>query len=193
VDEVAGDLDGLVLAARAGGSWAFGRLWEMLSPAVAAYVRNRGARDPDDVTSEVFLAAFTGLAGFEGDGRAFRSWLFTIAHHKAVDSLRRGPGRRELPVDVLDDGRSAPSAESGALEHLADEDVRAMLATLSPDQRDVLLLRLVADLELAEVARVVGKPVGAVKALQHRGLARLRKELGRPVSDDGPEAIAQLR
>ena len=91
------DLDRWVDAARAGGGWAFGQLWEALSPGVAGYVRGRGAPDPDDVTSEVFLAAFQRIAAFQGGGAAFRSWLFTIAHHKAVAPRRRGrprPARR---------------------------------------------------------------------------------------------------
>src|SRR3954447_11842587 len=91
------DLDLLVDAARASGRWAFGRLWEELSPAVAAYLRRRGVRDAEDVTSDVFLAAFRGIAGFEGDGAAFRAWLFTIAHHKGVDFIRRGPHAHEVP------------------------------------------------------------------------------------------------
>ena len=67
------DLDALVDAARAGGGWAFGRLWEQLAPSVAAYLRRRGVQETDDVTSEVFLAAFGGIGRFHGDGVAFRS------------------------------------------------------------------------------------------------------------------------
>ena len=67
------DVDLLVGAARAGGAWAFGRLWERFSPVVHGYLRARGVRDPEDVTSEVFLAAFRRVGDFEGDGRAFRA------------------------------------------------------------------------------------------------------------------------
>lgn len=173
------DLDALVDAARAGGGWAFGRLWEQQAPLVASYLRRRGVRDADDVTSEVFLAAFRGIARFDGDGSAFRAWLFTIAHHKAVDAVRR-PARRELLVDtfagsegdLLDD---APrSAEDEALDRVSAAAALRSLEVLTDDQRDVLLLRVVADLSLAETAQVLGKPVGAVKALQHRALTRLR-------------------
>lgn len=188
------DLDLLVDAARAGGGWAFGRLWEELSPAVHAYVRARGAGDPDDTTSEVFLAAFRRVARFHGDGRAFRSWLFTIAHHKAVDTLRRGSSAHEVPHDVIEDGRVASSAEDQALSRLGGTAVQQLLATLTPDQRSVLLLRVIGELTLEETAAVVGKPLGAVKALQHRALARLRKELaGDPVSPGASEAIARVR
>lgn len=201
------DLDLLVAAARAGGGWAFGRLWETLAPVVAAYLRARGVRDADDVTSEVFLAAFRGIARFDGDGAAFRSWLFTIAHHKGVDAVRR-PASRDVLVDAVaalgtldsvdaDPGaRTQPSAEEAALERIAEADALRLLDGLTDDQRNVLLLRVVADLSLAETAEVLAKPVGAVKALQHRALARLRAHLspslGRPGGGD-PEPVSRTR
>jgi RNA polymerase sigma-70 factor, ECF subfamily len=188
------DIDLLVDAARAGGGWAFGRLWEELSPTVAAYLRSRGVRDADDVTSEVFLAAFRGIERFDGDGRAFRSWLFSIAHHKGVDAVRRGASAREVPVETVSDGRTTASAEDGALESLERSEVSRLLGTLTTDQRDVLLLRIVGDLSLAETATAIGKPVGAVKQLQHRALARLRKEMSRqPITQDPVQAIAWMR
>jgi RNA polymerase sigma-70 factor (ECF subfamily) len=189
------ELDRLVDAARAGGGWAFGRLWQELSPVVEAYVRARGARDPDDTTSEVFLAVFRAIDRFAGDGRAFRSWLFTIAHHKAVDSWRRGPATREFPTDEVEDGRSAPSAEDDAMARLSGSAVEdLLLRTLTPDQHAVLLLRVVAELTLEETSAVVGKPVGAVKALQHRALRRLRREIaGRPISQDEARAMTWMR
>ena len=189
------ELDTLVDAARAGGSWAFGRLWEQLAPPVHAYLRGRGARDAEDATSEVFLAAFGGVTGFDGDGRAFRSWVFTIAHHKGVDAVRRSVAAREVPTDSLDDGRLHQSAEDDALARLGDETVHELLATLSVDQRSVLLLRIVADLSLEETAAVLAKPVGAVKSLQHRALAALRRTLDQPapVSRDAAATIALPR
>lgn len=188
------DIDLLVDAARVGGGWAFGRLWEELSPTVAAYLRARGVRDADDVTSEVFLAAFRGIERFDGDGRAFRSWLFSIAHHKGVDAVRRGPSAREVPVETVSDGRTSASAEERALESLERTEVSRLLRTLTSDQRDVLLLRIVGDLSLAETATAIGKPVGAVKQLQHRALARLRKEMSRgPITQEPVQAIAWMR
>ena len=185
------ELDLLVAAARSGGGWAFGRLWEQLAPSVAAYLRGRGVRDADDVTSEVFLAAFRGIGRFHGDGAAFRSWLFTIAHHKSVDEHRR-PAAREVLVDAVGAGAghgldSAParSAEDVAMEQIAGEGAVRQLATLTDDQRAVLLLRVVADLSLAETAEVLGKPVGAVKALQHRALAKLRADVGAVSQEPG--------
>jgi RNA polymerase sigma factor (sigma-70 family) len=187
------DLDALVDTARAGGHWAFTRLWEELATVVASYLRARGVRDVDDATSEVFLAAFRGISRFEGDGAAFRAWLFTIAHHKAVDTYRRGSARDVL-MESVDDGRTQPSAEETALGRLADVAARRWLAVLTDDQRAVILLRVIGDLSLAETARVLDRPVGAVKALQHRALVRLRAAMtAEGVSRDGGQTITRSR
>lgn len=171
--------DDVLARARDGSGEAFTTIWTDLSRPVAAYVRSRGVDEVDDVVSEVFLAVFTGLARFRGDQAAFRSWVFTIAHRRAVDVWRRRS--RALPTEPLldDDGDATPSAEDGALESLSRERVEAVLATLTDDQRDVLTLRIVADLTVEQVAAVTGKQVGAVKALQRRGLAAVRRTLAR--------------
>ena len=189
------DLDALVDAARAGGGWAFARLWEDLAPAVTGYLRARGVQDPDDVASEVFLAAFRGVARFDGDGRAFRAWLFTIAHHKGVDVRRRESSLNEtLTAAVPDEGTPAPSAESDAMERLATGEALRLLGTLTEDQRAVLLLRVIADLSLTETAAALGKPVGAVKSLQHRALGRLRTSMSaQPVSPEAPDPMTRVR
>jgi RNA polymerase sigma-70 factor, ECF subfamily len=185
------DLDLWVDAARAGGGWAYALLWQALSPGVLGYVRGRAVPDADDVTSEVFLAAFQRIGQFEGDGPAFRSWLFTIAHHKAVDAVRRGPAVREQLTEHVHDDRTTASAEHDALSRLGDEAVRDLLDLLTDDQRDVVLLRVVGDLSLEQTAHVLGKPVGSVKQLQRRGLARLRRNLvAAPVTSPAAEAIA---
>jgi RNA polymerase sigma-70 factor (ECF subfamily) len=188
------NLDLLVGAAVAGGGWAFAQLWEQLSPSVLGYLRGRSVPDPEDVTSEVFLAAFQRVGGFRGDGAQFRAWLFTLAHHKGVDAVRRGPARRELLADEVPDGRRAASAEDDAMVGFGTQEVRRLLATLTVDQREVVLLRIVGELSLDETATVLGKPVGSVKQLQRRGLARLRREIERePVTCAATTAMTQAR
>jgi RNA polymerase sigma factor (sigma-70 family) len=169
------DLNDLVAKAKGGSQGAFAVIYEILARPVAGYLRSRGVPDVEDVTSEVFLAVFAGIGRFQGDAEGFRSWVFTIAHRRCVDHWRR-TGRRPAtePLEP-DDAGTAPSAETAALENVGEERVRALLARLSSDQRDVLLLRIVGDLTVDQVAEVLGKTSGAVKALQHRGLAQLRK------------------
>lgn len=177
-----GDLDSALTAARSGSADGFAELYRALARPVVTFLRTRGVPDVEDVTSDVFLAAFAGLGRFDGDAADFRTWLFTIARRRAVDHYRRA-GRRPAtqPLEPETDPRSVPSAEQSALAEIGDQRVLALLGMLSPDQRDVLLLRIVADLTVDQVAQVVGKRPGAVKALQRRGLDRLR----RTISDEG--------
>jgi RNA polymerase sigma factor (sigma-70 family) len=175
--------DDLVAAARAGGLWAFAELWQVLSPRVAAYVHSRGVADPDDVTSEVFLGAFARIGDFRGGGAEFRRYLFTLAHHKSVDDIRARFGPRvprHMPMTEVVDPRRAPSAEDVALDRRLDPDVAAVLAALPDLQREVLMLRVVAQLDVGEVAEIIGRSEGATKQLQHRALQSLRRQLCPP-------------
>lgn len=168
-------LDDLVVAARAGGGWAFGRIWELLAPKVRGYVRARGAQEPDDLTSEVFLQAFRALSSFDGDGEAFKRWLFTIAHRRLVDDLRTRARRGvDAAYDDAQDTRQAASAEEAALEQLFPQHLRSMLEALTPDQREVLLLRVLGDLSIDEVAAVTGRGTVATRSLFRRAAESLR-------------------
>jgi RNA polymerase sigma-70 factor (ECF subfamily) len=166
----------VLAAAQSGAGWALERLWADLAPSVAGYFRVQGALEPDDLTSEVFVGVFGGVGRFSGGEGEFRSWVFTIAYHRLTDERRRlaRQPRMELMSDDRGDGGDV---EDDVVRRLATERVRAWCARLSPDQRDVLLLRLVGGLTIEQVAAAVGKSRGAVKALQRRGLVALRGEL----------------
>ena len=169
--------DSILVAAQVGAGWARTRLYESVAPAVAGYVRAQGVAEPDDVTSDVFVAVLTQLPTFEGDEQQFRSWVFTIAYRRVVDEWR-AKGRRDAHVPAqATTASTVPGAEDAALAHLGDERVGQLLATLTPDQRQVLALRVVADLSIEQVGALMGKPVGAVKSLQHRALGSLRRTI----------------
>jgi RNA polymerase sigma-70 factor (ECF subfamily) len=173
----------LVAAARRGESWALTQIWTTYAPAVAGYLRGRGASEPDDLTSDVFLAVFERISRFHGDANDLRAFVFTVAHHRLVDDLRRRSRRgTAVPYDAATDERLSSSAEEAALARVQTEGVREMLAQLSEDQREVLLLRVIGDLSLEQTADALGKRVGAVKALQHRALAALRRIMDQAVS-----------
>ena len=121
----------------------------------------------------MFVRVAQGIDGFRGDRAALRRWVFTIAHHRLVDEFRSAHRRRSSPVGTVPEVEAAPPA-SGSL----DPDLLAALEQLTDEQREVLVLRFVADLPLRDVARVLGKRAGAVKMLQQRGLERLAAELG---------------
>jgi RNA polymerase sigma-70 factor (ECF subfamily) len=179
----AADDDDLIRSVRRGESWALTAVWHRYSPAVMAYLCGRGVADPEDVTSEVFLQVFGRIERFRGNEADLRSFVFSVAHARYVDERRR-VARRGIDAEFVieDHDRPAPSAESDVLTSLSTERVRELIEALAPDQRDVLLLRIVADLSLEQTADLLGKTVGAVKSLQHRGLAALRPLLGLAVS-----------
>ena len=170
--------DDVLAAAQAGAGWAFEVLYRDLSPVVTGYLRMHGAAEPDDLASETFLGVFTGLARFSGDEDALRSWVFTIAHRKLIDDWRRR-SRRPQVTDDAGDLTLLPGgdAEDDALLRVGTDDVHRMCAGLPDDQRSVLLLRILADLTVEQVASVMGRSVGATKALQRRGLRTLRERL----------------
>ena len=144
---------------------------------MAGYARAQGVADPSDVTSDVFVTVLTRLPSFTGNEAQFRSWVFTIAYRRVVDEWRAGPVRAPCGRPCRPPASPRPAAEDDALARLGGERVSDLLATLTPDQRHVLALRVIADLSLEQVAELLGKPVGAVKALQHRALATLRRTI----------------
>jgi RNA polymerase sigma-70 factor (ECF subfamily) len=179
-DDASGEITSADIdAARAGSVPAFEHIYRSLAGAVASYLRWNGSADVESLTNEVMAQVHRNLERFTGDATAFRSWVFTIAHHRMVDD-RRARGRRPVMADAeIQDGAAVGDAEQDALDLLSDERLRAMLERLSPDQRDVLLLRIVADLSLEDAAAALGKQRGAIKSLQHRALATLRRQLER--------------
>jgi RNA polymerase sigma-70 factor (ECF subfamily) len=170
----------LLAAAQAGEGWAFERLFAWLGRPVAAYLRGMGLEDPDGTANDVFLRAFHAIGTFAGPEERFRSWVFTIAHHLVVDERRlvsRRPRRTTLEAAGPDPGLHAADAAEEAMSGLGNERVRLLLAGLAPDQRDVVLLRIVADLSIEDTAAALGKRPGAVKALQHRAMRTLRSRI----------------
>ena len=164
-------------AAQAGSEWAWRSLYDEFAPTVAGYLRAQGVRDVEAVASEVWLGVFRAIGSFSGGADGFRSWLFVIAHRRVTDDRRRGGRDRSITVPEVAAGGEAPGADTEAMRSLATERVLATLDRLSAEQRDVLVLRIVGDLTVAQVAAVVGRSEGAVKALQRRGLEAVRRIL----------------
>ena len=145
-----------------------------------AYIQNQlPAPDAEDAASDVFVSVARGLGRFEGNEAAFRSWVFTIAHHRIIDHRRTRTNQRtdSYPPDELADRAGVGDAEDDALESVGTESALGTIASLPPAQAEVVLLRVVADLSVADVATIVGKKQGAVRALQFRAMQRLAREL----------------
>ena len=168
-------------AARRGEPAAVEAVYRRYAPAVLAWFNARlGDRHlAEDLTGDAFVAVLRALPRYTGGPEAFAGWLFTLVRRDFVDHLRHSGRRPETPVaEPVEDGVAADTAD----EVLARDDrarVRRALAGLSPDQQEVLVLRVVAGLTMPEVAAVTGRSVGAVKALQHRGLDSLGRLLGK--------------
>ena len=173
----------VLVAAQAGADWAWTSLYRTLAPSLRGYLAANGSDDPDNLLGEVFLQLARHIATFTGDESAFRGWVFTIARNRLRDDHRR---RSRRPVELMADVPEVAGDDDAVSGAMLTQEAVALLDILTPEQRDVILLRVFADLSLQEVARIVDRPVGAVKALQHRGLAALRKKLSDEPYPDEP-------
>lgn len=177
--------DDLLVRARTGDEAAWATLYDALAPQVLGYARVRGAIDAEEVLGDVFLHVARGIDGFEGDGSGFRSWVFVIATSRLLDERRR---LRRKPTDPLDAAVEArlsggDDVEAEVEQAAAAAEVQLLLEALTADQRTVIELRVFGGLTSQEVADIVGKPLGAVKALYRRGIGALRRELEPAVGD----------
>ncbi|MDY7103999.1 MAG: sigma-70 family RNA polymerase sigma factor [Actinomycetota bacterium] len=173
-DEVFSDL---LHRAQIGEPAGYDGLVGLVDRRLVGFARARGADDPEGLANEVLVVVCRSVGTFAGNAAQFRAWVFTIARNRLVDERRRF-GRRvhALPVDpstmpeagYADDGFAAV----GAHERLSE-----LLAPLTDEQREVLVLRIVAELSVEETAAATGRQPGAVRALQHRALRQLRSQL----------------
>ena len=169
--------DTVLAAARDGDEHAFAHLWRELNPKVLRYLRTLAPATASDLASETWLQVIRSLAGFSGDEPAFRGWVFTIARNKVIDAQRRDRRRPQTRADdaVLDALASPDDTALLAMENLTTESALALIATLPRDQAEVCMVRVVAGLDVATVAQIVGKSTGAVRVNAHRGLRRLQE------------------
>lgn len=170
--------DRLLALAKAYDRQALAAIYDEYHPPIYRYV-SRQVEDMDtarDLTSEVFNRLLIALDSGQGPDRSVRSWLYSCAHNIVVDHYRRRQFRGHLPLpERLADEQVNPAREAETRID-ADRALRAM-QTLTPDQRQVITLKFLAAMTNEEVAEIMGKPVGAVKSLQHRGLAALQRQL----------------
>ncbi len=173
--------DGLAAAAQSGDRDAFATLYDLYAARLLGFVRGLGVQDPEDTVGEIFVSVVRDIQNFEGDDDAFGRWLFTIAYRRAMDAHRVHGRRHEEPTDPVDmpDGRTDAADFVDDLVERVGLGTRARQAVehLTEDQRAVVMLRVIADLSVADTAEVLGKQPGAVKTLQRRALAALRRSL----------------
>lgn len=169
-------LDDALRLARAGDEAGFAELWRTLHPPLLRYLRVRSGAAYEDVAAETWLQVVRDLSSFIGNADGFRAWLFTLARHRAIDAARAAAARPAVPVaDITESGRQpvTPAAELGALEQISTAHALELVATLPPEQAEMVMLRVVAGLDVASVAQIVNKSPGAVRVSVHRGLRAL--------------------
>jgi RNA polymerase sigma-70 factor (ECF subfamily) len=162
-------------AARAGDEWALTCLFRESNPALLRFLRHHARDVAEDLLAETWLAAAKQLPKFQGDADDFRAWLFTVARRRVIDHYRR---QRRRPRLVELEAESLPPAgdrpEESSLEALSAQGaIEALIKGLPADQAEVVVLRVVADLGVDQVAAIMGRSPGSVRVLQHRALRHL--------------------
>lgn len=131
-------------------------------------------KEAEDLTAQTFLQAWEAIGRFQPRGAPFASWLLRISHNLAVSHLRARKGDAQLHESFVDD--KLPRNPEAVVERQAEEErVRQAVLRLGDDQRQVIILRFVEELDYKEVAEILGKSVAAVRVIQHRALCALRK------------------
>ena len=167
----------IVERAQQGDPDALAELWRTHQHLLLRYFRGRRAATPEDLASQVWIDVAAGLHRFKGGPDDFRMWLFTIAKRRYVDDVRRSARRAESFEAEPRHHRSDPSAHDHFDEREALEQALALIRRLPDDMAEAVLLRVVADLSVAEAAVVMGRTEGSVRVLVHRGLKRLADKI----------------
>jgi RNA polymerase sigma-70 factor, ECF subfamily len=167
-------------AAARGDEEAFGRLWHDLQPRVLRYFAVVSPAAAEDLASETWLGVVRGIERFRGTEPAFRAWVFTIARHELLDRWRRAAHRptEDLAVDGLMEQVAPDDPAAAAVEGFSTRAALAVVATLPAGQAEAIVLRVVAGLEVNQVAEIMDKRPNTVRVLTHRGLRRLAERLG---------------
>lgn len=134
--------------------------------------------EAEDLTAQAFLQGWEAIERYQIRGAPFVSWLLRIAHNLGVSYLRSRKESTQLPETLEDQGRQR-NPEAVAQQRLDGDHVRQAILQLRNEQRRVIILRFVEDLDYQEVAEIVGKSVAAVRVIQHRALNALRKQMQR--------------
>lgn len=185
-------MEDAIRRAQEGDPDALGQLWRTYQHLLLRYFRGKGMREPEDLASTVWVEVASGLDRFDGGEPDFRRWLFTIAARRRIDDIRtvrrRADRADRAPIDTR--ASHAPSAGDEAERAASLDAALALVRTLPPDQADAVLLRVVADLSVDEVAEIMDRRPGAVRVLVHRGLRRLAER--HAVTNPSTETMSAL-
>ena len=174
------DEEQLVRRAIRGDEEAIGRLYDRYVDTIYKYAlyRTGDSATAEDITADVFLRVIEGLSQYDERGVPFAAWLYRIAHARVVDHWRRADRRPTVQLDhplVRNVLHEDTEFDRDILQHGA---LTQALQLLTEEQQEVIALKFMQGLANEEIAQIMGKTVGAIKALQHRGLEALARLLG---------------
>ena len=168
------DFPEVLRQAQRGDEVAFRVLYRTYHPNLLRFLRSRLAVDAEDVASEVWVSVSKGLQKFAGDEVAFRAWIFATARRRTIDLYRRRAVRPQITVEMdVEDLSDTPASEQLEI----DEAVAALVAGLTDEQAEIVLLRVLGGLSAKEVGTLVGKSEASVRVIQHRSLAKIAENL----------------
>jgi RNA polymerase sigma-70 factor (ECF subfamily) len=168
------DFPAALAAAKRGDEAAFAAVFRANQPILLRYLSVLGAgAHTEDLAAETWVAALRSLRRFEGDDKAFRGWLLTIARARWVDWLRFQSRRPETAYDELPESRAPDDVHAAVEQAMTTEAALALIGSLPADQAEIVSLRVIGGLDVAEVAVIVGKTPNHVRVLAHRGLRAL--------------------
>jgi RNA polymerase sigma-70 factor (ECF subfamily) len=163
-------------AAKAGDEVAFTVLFREVQPAVLRYLRVVAGQRADDIAGDTWVQVVRGLAAFSAEEpAAFKGWVLSIARHRWLDDQRARARRPESATAEMPERAGDVDVPAIVDELMSTESALALISRLPRDQAEVILLRVVAGLDVARTAELVGKQPGAVRVLAHRGLRRLER------------------
>jgi RNA polymerase sigma-70 factor, ECF subfamily len=162
-----------------GDQGAFSQLYDLYFDKIYRYMyfRMRKQSEAEDLTQEVFIKALRAIGSYKVGGTPFASWLFKIAHNQVIDHVRKNEKYQSTSLDEVANMMSDDDPVGDTERSMEIEELTEAISLLPPAQQEVISLRFVADLPIAEVARITGKNEGTIKALQFNGTASLKKLL----------------
>lgn len=165
----------------AGDERAVAAMFRVLHPVVLRYVRSQEPRVADDIVAEVWLAVAGGLGRFEGDHAGLRAWIFSIARRRVMDHRRVSARRRTdvVDADTFADAAAVAETDGIALDRMSAQDATALVSSLlEPMQAEVVLLRVLGDLDAEQIGQILNRSPNWVRVTQHRAFRRLALRLG---------------
>ena len=177
------ELEAAVIAARGGDEMAFALLWRENNSRLTKFIQARTYKsdlDFEEIVSEVWMNVAKDVRKFKGDYSGFTAWVYSIARNRIVDASRKRD-RTIRPQAELDEATWVPSKQNVEKDFEADANVKRIIDEINKlpaAQAEVLMLRVVSDLSVEEVAKIVKKSANSVRVLAHRGMTTLKESLG---------------